>query len=49
MQINNKIKIICNSESTKLTGSSNISLRSNANYINTQDTKICLNTPTYVY
>ena len=41
MQINNKINIICNNETTKLTGSSNISLRSNANYINYLDTKIC--------
>ena len=38
MQINNKIKFICNNETTKLTGSSNISLRLNANYINTLDT-----------
>ena len=41
MQINNKVKIICNNETTKLTSSTNISLRLNANYINTLDTKIC--------
>ena len=38
MQINNKFKIICNNETTKLTGSSNISLKLNANYISTLDT-----------
>ena len=41
MQINNKFKIICNNETNKLIGSSNISLRLNANYINILDTKIC--------